>query len=84
MLLLLVTFTRTRVCMCVCVSVDPCFQSQSADVHALIERMQSGLDLKDIRAHEIMEIYEHELATCTVSVELGSSYNLLLVNFVYI
>ncbi|XP_065193567.1 protein CIP2A-like isoform X1 [Sycon ciliatum] len=41
----------------------PSSQSQSGEVQALIERMQSGLDLKDIRAHEIMEIYEHELAT---------------------
>ncbi|XP_072165472.1 protein CIP2A-like [Diadema setosum] len=36
---------------------------QNAGIDKLIDRMQTGLDLKDVKASEIMDVYEHKLSS---------------------
>ena len=36
-------------------------------VHTLVERMQTGMELKDLRTSEIITVYEHRLQSFQVS-----------------
>ncbi|XP_033629712.1 protein CIP2A homolog [Asterias rubens] len=38
-------------------------KQMETNVQSLIDKMQSGLDLKDMRASEIMDVYEHKLTS---------------------
>ncbi|XP_022093983.1 protein CIP2A homolog isoform X2 [Acanthaster planci] len=38
-------------------------KQMETNIQSLIEKMQSGLDLKDMRASEIMDVYEHKLSS---------------------
>ncbi|XP_038072703.1 protein CIP2A homolog [Patiria miniata] len=38
-------------------------KQMETNIQSLIDKMQSGLDLKDMRASEIMDVYEHKLSS---------------------
>ena len=42
-------------------------EDHDASVQNLIEKMQSGMDIKDVRASEIIDVYEHKLQSLQVS-----------------